>query len=277
MATRVSAKLKKEIEENIRHDGHTNGRSHNGHDGAVSTKKKVLKSKRSTTSAKADRIVKSKESKDIAESYNKVKFHDGEQYTGMAIGRSHKWYYDKGEWRERKVTPDRWELTYSVVKRRAGKAPEGSGVPVGTGYHWFILSHQFVEKLNANDYTTQMVGLKFKLAHKRASKDTWNVSDKTKHKKLIQILKDFIAELEAEPEKAIPVPIEFDFKGKHYKGEGVPVISSCTDGVCTQLDITLNKKHIGVMKCTKKGWKLNELKSQAMVNAIGQQVFHWYE
>ena len=60
--------------------------------------------------------------------------------------------------------PERWELTYDVIKRRAGHAPEGSGVPVGTGYHWFILSHQYVKKLNANDYTTSMVGIKFKLA-----------------------------------------------------------------------------------------------------------------
>ena len=37
---------------------------------------------------------------------------------------------------------------------RGGKAPEGSSVRVGTGYHWFVLSHQFVHKLNANEYTT---------------------------------------------------------------------------------------------------------------------------
>jgi hypothetical protein len=98
----------------------------------------------------------------------------------MKIGHSHKWHYDKGLWRERKITPDKWEITYSVIKRRAGKAPEGSGVPVGTGYHWFILSHQFVHKLNANDYTTAMIGLKLKLAHKRADKDKWNISESAK-------------------------------------------------------------------------------------------------
>src|SRR3954465_5282994 len=100
--------------------------------------------------------------------YDKFKTFDGHEYTGMKVGRSHKWYYDKGIWREKKITPDKWELTYSVTKRRAGKAPEGSGVPVGTGYHWFILAHQFVHKLNADDYSTGMVGLKLKLAHKRA-------------------------------------------------------------------------------------------------------------
>ena len=35
--------------------------------------------------------------KDISDSYNQYKFFEGQQYTGMKIGRSHKWYYDKGE------------------------------------------------------------------------------------------------------------------------------------------------------------------------------------
>ena len=29
-----------------------------------------------------------------------------------------------------------------VTKRRAGHAPEGSGVPVGTEYHWYIVAHR---------------------------------------------------------------------------------------------------------------------------------------
>jgi hypothetical protein len=212
----------------------------------------------------------------IAKSYNSFKEYDGKQYTGMAIGRSHKWNYDPGVWRETKVTPDRWELTYNVTKRRAGHAPEGSGAPVGTAYHWFILSHQFVEKLNADDYSTSMIGLKFKLAHRRANKDTWSVSDKTKHKNLIKILKDMIKELEKDPEKLIPVPLQFQYKGKEYKGTGIPVISSCKDGVCRQLDITLNKKHLGVIKCTKNGWHITDV-PQGLTKAIGNQLFQWYE
>jgi hypothetical protein len=261
---RVSAKLKKEVEERV---GPTKG-SPDGHGKKKATTPKLK------TRKKADPAIAAK--KDITDSYNKVKMHDGQQYTGMAIGRSHKWYYDKGEWKERKVTPDRWELTYSVTKRRAGKAPEGSGVPVGTGYHWFILSHQYVEKLNANDYSTTMVGLKFKLAHKRADKDKWSASDKAQRKKLIDILRGLVKELEDEPEKTTVVPLHLDFKGKHFDGEAIPVISSCNDGVCKELDVSLNKKHIGVIRCTKNGWRMNELKSQAMVNAIGQQIFSWY-
>jgi hypothetical protein len=83
-------------------------------------------------------------------SYDKVKEFAGKRYTGMRVGRSHKWRYDAGEWSERKVTPDRCEFRYAVVKRRAGRAPEGSGAPVGTAYHWYIVADQVVTKLDAN-------------------------------------------------------------------------------------------------------------------------------
>jgi hypothetical protein len=139
-----------------------------------------------------------KPKKDIAASYNNYKFYQGKQYTGMTIGRSHKWYYDKGTWIDKKITPEKWLINFEVTKRRAGKAPEGSGVPVGTEYHWYILAHQMVKKLDANSYTTEMNGLKFKLAHKRSDKGKWNISDATQKKHLIKILEGFIKELENE-------------------------------------------------------------------------------
>jgi hypothetical protein len=136
--------------------------------------------------------------KDISKTYEEYKKFEGRQYTGMKVGRSHKWYYDKGEWKEKKVTPDKWEFTYAVNKKRAGQAPEGSGVPVGTEYHWYILAHQNVRKLDANSYTTSMIGLKYKLAHKRAEKEKWNVSDNVQRKRLIQILVELTGQLKRE-------------------------------------------------------------------------------
>jgi hypothetical protein len=136
--------------------------------------------------------------KDIAASYNQYKFFEGQQYTGMKIGRSHKWYYDKGEWKDHKITPDLWEIEYQVKKRRAGKAPEGSGVPIGTEYHWYILAHQHVRKLDANSYSTTLTGLKYKLAHKRFDKEKWNVSDAAQRKRLIKLLKEITTGLEKE-------------------------------------------------------------------------------
>src|SRR5881397_1690245 len=131
---------------------------------------------------------------DIAATYNEFKEFEGRKYTGMKIGRSHKWYYDQGEWKETKITPDLWQFNYAVKKRRAGKAPEGSGVPVGTQYHWYIVAHQNVTKLNANDYSTSMTGVKFKLAHKRAGQDKWSASSKAQRKRLVKILREMAQE-----------------------------------------------------------------------------------
>ncbi|MFY9310600.1 MAG: hypothetical protein WAQ28_16260 [Bacteroidia bacterium] len=150
--------------------------------------------------------------KDIAASYDHFKVFEGQQYTGMKIGRSHKWHYDAGVWKEKKVTPEKWEIEYSVNKRRAGKAPDGSGVPVGTEYHWYILSHQYVRKLDANTYTTSMIGFKHKIAHKRADKDKWSVSEKTQKKKLIAALQQLIDQLESQEQ--LPLQPETETKGE---------------------------------------------------------------
>jgi hypothetical protein len=160
-----------------------------------------------TSKGKSKKRAQKEADKDLSKSYNQFKEYEGQQYTGMKIGRSHKWYYDKGEWKETKVTPDLWTISYGVTKRRAGKAPEGSGVPVGTEYHWYILAHQHVRKLNANDYTTALTGLKYKLAHKRAEKDKWNISDKAQRKRLIKLLKNMIDQLEKAPENLNQPPV----------------------------------------------------------------------
>jgi len=134
--------------------------------------------------------------------YDAFKEYEGKRYTGMKIGRGHKWQYAAGEWKETKVTPDKWQFHYEVPKRRAGHAPEGSGVPVGTQYHWYILAHQTVTKVDANTYTTEMAGIKYKLAHKRADKNAWSATDRAQRKRLIALLEETIAELQREPEEA---------------------------------------------------------------------------
>jgi hypothetical protein len=144
--------------------------------------------------------------KDIAATYNAYKEFEGKRYTGMKIGRSHKWDYDAGEWIDKKITPEEWEIHYNVTKRRRGNAPEGSGVPVGSQYHWYIIAHQNVTKLNANDYSTSITGVKFKLAHKRADKETWSASTTAQRRHIIKILQKLAADLEAEDAKVISLP-----------------------------------------------------------------------
>jgi hypothetical protein len=141
-----------------------------------------------------------------ARSYDRFKEFQGKRYTGMQIGRGHKWRYDAGDWSEKKVTPDKWEFDYAVTKRRKGRAPEGSGAPVGTSHRWYVLAEQVVTKLDANSYSTAMKGVKYKLNHKRADKETWSASDRAQRKKLIELLRDAIAELEREPAEVQPAP-----------------------------------------------------------------------
>src|SRR5918999_4823928 len=152
---------------------------------------KSRSTKQSTTEAKSD----------LAVSYNEFKEHEGQRYTGMKIGRSHKWHYDRGEWKETKITPDLWQIGYAVTKRRAGRAPEGSGVPVGTAYHWYVLAHQNVAKETANDYTTSLSGLKFKIAHKRAGSEKWSATPRTQRKRMIMFLRNVLADLEKQSER----------------------------------------------------------------------------
>jgi len=238
---------------------------------AVATiKRKVIKSKRAPQAKK--KAKKAVKGKDLSASYNEVKEFKGKQYTGMQVGRSHYWNYDAGQWKETKITPDLWEISYAVTKRRKGKAPKGSGVPVGTGYHWYIIAHQKVIKLNANDYSTAMTGLKYKLAHKRAEKDTWSATAPTQRKHLVQFLKEWVMQLEKEP-----VPLVFEYKEKTYKGEAIPVPQTCGDGICPELDITLNSENLGIIRRLKNSWKMDLVEDQKLVDMIGDIIQDWYE
>jgi hypothetical protein len=43
------------------------------------------------------------------------------------------------------------------------------------------------------------------------------------------------------------------------------------------LDITLNDENLGIIKCTKGGWKMDTQSDQKFVDAIGEEIFYWYE
>ncbi|WP_198666912.1 hypothetical protein [Taibaiella helva] len=218
----------------------------------------------------AKRCRKAVRAGDKAAGYNRYKLFNGKQYTGMQIGRSHHWNYDKGDWKETKITPDLWEISYTVTKRRKGKAPPNSGAPVGTGYQWYILAHQHVEKLNANDYSTDMAGLKFKLAHRRADKEKWSVKAPTQRKHLVQFLKEIIAQLESDP-----IPLEFEYESEAYKGEAVPLTATCAKGVCYEAEVTLNDEYLGIIRRAKSGWKMDRA-DEDLAELIGELIMAYF-
>lgn len=99
--------------------------------------------------------------------YDDIKVHEGKVYSGMAVGTGHLWDYLNAVWEEQKVRADEWRLKFTATKQRHVEAPERSGVPVGSMYHWYICADQVVKKISANEYTTEMTGAKWKIGHKR--------------------------------------------------------------------------------------------------------------
>lgn len=145
----------------------------------------------------------------MATSYDEAKSWRGRSYTGMKVGRGHHWDYE-GKWVERKLGPDLWEVSFHATKSRKGRgAPEGSGAPVGTEYHWFFApASQSARKLDANTYETHMEGLKWKIGFRPATSATWDTEWKrtgeTARQRAIRILEQTLADLKADERLGVP-------------------------------------------------------------------------
>ncbi|MBI4416470.1 MAG: hypothetical protein HY557_05760 [Euryarchaeota archaeon] len=131
-------------------------------------------------------------------SYDDLKDFEGEPYSGMAVGGEHAWLYTNAIWRERKVAPDKWEFTFASLKERGRGAPPGSGAPPKTQYHWYILAHQRVRKIDEDSYSTLMSGLKYKIAHKRPHWRKWSSEypdQSSARERIVAILEETLAGL----------------------------------------------------------------------------------
>ena len=142
--------------------------------------------------------------------YDDLKEFQGEEYTGMSVGGQHSWIYPNGRWHERKIAPDKWEFTFTSIKERERSAPPDSGAPPETRYHWYLLAHQRVRKIDADSYSTFMNGLKYKLAHKRPHWRKWSSEypdQESEQEKMIAILEDALASLRRDTPVAEPLSI----------------------------------------------------------------------
>ena len=133
--------------------------------------------------------------------YDKLKHYNGQIYTGMKIGGSHKWRYNNGKWFETKVTPDQWTFNFQSIKTRFQSAPMNSGAKLNTKYHWYMIADQIASKLDANSYITNMNGIKFKIGHKRPNWKTfsYNYPEQESYKdRIIKILEKTLENLKNE-------------------------------------------------------------------------------
>ncbi len=106
--------------------------------------------------------------------YDKIKDYNGQIYTGMKIGGTHKWHYNHGKWFETKIAPNQWTFNFQSTKTRFHSAPMNSGAKLNTKYHWYMIADQIASKLDANSYITNMKGIKFKIGHKRPNWKTFS-------------------------------------------------------------------------------------------------------
>ena len=142
--------------------------------------------------------------------YDDLKRHAGRAYSGMPVGGVHEWTYPEGHWWERKTAPDKWDVRFSSLKRRARPAPVDSGARPGTAFHWLLVAHQRVVKLDQDTYETLLEGTKWKVAHKRPHWRQWSSQypgQASARARVIEALEQTLAELRAE-EEVHRLPIE---------------------------------------------------------------------
>lgn len=136
--------------------------------------------------------------------FDDAKAFQGRAYSGMRVGGAHSWQYPDGRWHERKVAPDRWDFRFESTKRRRHGAPEGSGAEPGSMYHWYVLAHQRVRKIDQDTYATFMEGTKWKLGHRRPHWRKWSSEypeQPSARRKLIEVLEATLAQLRDEEDE----------------------------------------------------------------------------
>lgn len=141
--------------------------------------------------------------------YGEEKESGGLRYRGMRVGGVHRWTYPDGKWTERKVTPQRWDVAFTSRKVRRNKAPDNSGAEVGSGYHWLVVAHQWVGKMDDNTYATHLEGTKHLLAFRKAGWQGWTTQQRghtSARLRAIMALEELVAELRDRPDEDFEDP-----------------------------------------------------------------------
>jgi hypothetical protein len=77
--------------------------------------------------------------------------------------------------------------------------------------------------------------------------------------------------------KKEPVPLDFSYKGKSYKGHAIPLSDTCSREVCFELEVVLNNISMGIISSGPGArWNMSGV-DQGLINIIGEKILLWYE
>jgi hypothetical protein len=73
----------------------------------------------------------SKTRNNISTAYNDYKEFEGRKYTGMRVGGVHHWYYENGEWKEKKKHQTNGNSLMQLIRKEHGMLQRAQGLQLG--------------------------------------------------------------------------------------------------------------------------------------------------
>jgi hypothetical protein len=52
----------------------------------------------------------------------------------------------------------------------------------------------------------------------------------------------------------------------------MPISQTCHEGFCSEMDITINNRHFGIIKRRKSGWKMDNAADPKLIDIIGKTI-----
>jgi len=141
---------------------------------------------------------------------------EGEAYNGLRATQT--WAMGKGKWEEQPTGALSWDILFETIAVKPLKA--GTGMPIGSEHHSYLLAHQKLVKTRNNTYQVRLEGVKFKLAHKETG-EKWSANAGVRHNNLIKILKQALNDLEMRhgqaPSESKKAPLSTETPGEMKK------------------------------------------------------------
>ena len=73
------------------------------------------------------------------------------------------------------------------------------------------------------------------------------------------------------------IPIKLNFRNMELSGRAIPLEKGDGTRHPLRFSVALDDVFDGTIECTKNGWKMDGAEDQGLVDAIGEEIFYWYE